>query len=144
MLTYIRYALASFCFAASVGCLLLWVHDPRDDVYCTVPLLGNKVQFEASDGIGFLGWLPLKASKDAIDMYHFAIEDNSRLDKGTSRSISVFGVIPPFVYFHLWYPALTFALAGVGVLRFRRQFSIRSALIWLTVVAALLGMAVGL
>jgi hypothetical protein len=46
------------------------------------------------------------------------------------------------IYFPLWYPALIFALAGVGVLRFRRQFSIRSALVAVSVVAALLGMAV--
>ena len=48
------------------------------------------------------------------------------------------------IYFPLWYPALIFALAGVAVLRFRRQFSIRSALVCLTVVAALLGMVVAL
>ncbi|WP_145434263.1 hypothetical protein [Lacipirellula limnantheis] len=40
----------------------------------------------------------------------------------------------------LWYPALIFALAGVGVICFRRQFSIRSALIAFAVVAALLAM----
>ncbi|WP_168206986.1 hypothetical protein [Lacipirellula limnantheis] len=40
----------------------------------------------------------------------------------------------------LWYSALIFALAGVGVIRFRRQFSIRSALIAFAVVAALLAM----
>ncbi|MBA4107739.1 MAG: hypothetical protein C0485_18555 [Pirellula sp.] len=48
------------------------------------------------------------------------------------------------IYFPLWYPALVFALAGVGVLSFRRRFSIRSALICLTVVAALLGIVVAL
>jgi hypothetical protein len=46
------------------------------------------------------------------------------------------------VYFPLWYPALIFALSGVGVLRFRRQFSIRTALVATTVVAALVAMAV--
>ena len=45
-------------------------------------------------------------------------------------------------WFPTLYPALIFALAGVGVLRFRSQFSIRSAMICLTAVAALLGMAV--
>jgi hypothetical protein len=44
------------------------------------------------------------------------------------------------VIFPVWYPALVFALAGVGVHRFRRQFSIRSALIAFAVVAALLAM----
>lgn len=47
-------------------------------------------------------------------------------------------------YCPLWYPALIFALAGVAVLRFRRQFSIRSAMIGLAVVAMLLGMVVAL
>jgi hypothetical protein len=46
------------------------------------------------------------------------------------------------VYSPLWYPALFFALAGVAVFRFRHQFSIRSALVAMGVVAALLGMAV--
>ena len=52
------------------------------------------------------------------------------------------GTKAKMVYFPLWYPALIFALAGVGVLRFRRQFSIRSALIATTVVAALIAVAV--
>lgn len=47
-------------------------------------------------------------------------------------------------FFPLWYPALIFALTGVAALRFRRQFSIRSALICVSVVAALLGMVVAL
>jgi hypothetical protein len=55
-----------------------------------------------------------------------------------------FGTMGPSVYFPLWYPALIFALAGVAALRFRRQFTIRSALIAVTVVAALLGMVVAL
>ena len=60
------------------------------------------------------------------------------------RRHGAFGVVGPLTFFPIWYPALTFAFAGVGVLRFRRQFSIRSAMIGLTVVAALLGMAVRL
>lgn len=44
-----------------------------------------------------------------------------------------YGVILPLLA-----PRSIFALVGVGVLRFRRQFSIRSAFVCLTVVAALL------
>lgn len=47
-------------------------------------------------------------------------------------------------WFPAWYPALIFALAGVAVLRFGRQFSIRSALVTTTVLAALIAMAVTL
>ncbi len=46
------------------------------------------------------------------------------------------------MFFPQWYASLIFALAGVAVLRFRRQFSIRSTLVAVSVVAALLGMAV--
>jgi hypothetical protein len=53
-----------------------------------------------------------------------------------------FGYMFNAIYFPLWYPALIFALADVGVLRFRRQFFNRSALVVVSVVAALLGMAV--
>ena len=44
------------------------------------------------------------------------------------------------VYFPIWYPALIFALAGISVLYFHRQFSIRSAMVATTIVAALIGM----
>jgi hypothetical protein len=55
-----------------------------------------------------------------------------------------FGTSDTGIYFPLWYPALVSALAGVGILRFHRQFSIRSALITVGVVAALLGMVAAL
>jgi hypothetical protein len=56
----------------------------------------------------------------------------------------VMGSKATIIFFPLWYPALVFALAGVAALRFRRQFSIRSALVAVSVVAALLGMVVAL
>jgi hypothetical protein len=49
-----------------------------------------------------------------------------------------------WVFFPLWFPAVTFALAGVGTLRLGRRFTLRSALIATTVVAGLLGMVVAL
>ncbi|MBA4107932.1 MAG: hypothetical protein C0485_19545 [Pirellula sp.] len=57
---------------------------------------------------------------------------------------TAFGRTRTGVYFPLWFPPIIFALAGAGVLRVSRQFSIRSALIATTVVAALIGMAVTL
>ena len=55
-----------------------------------------------------------------------------------------FGIIyPDEAYFPLWYPALVFALASVGILRLNR-FTLRTALIATTIVAALLGMVVAL
>ena len=54
------------------------------------------------------------------------------------------GVKNKIPYFPHWYPALVFALAGIVALRFRRQFSIRSALVGTAVVAALIGTVVAL
>jgi hypothetical protein len=48
-----------------------------------------------------------------------------------------------FVFPH-WYPALIFAIAGVAALRLGRRFTLRSAIIATTVLAGLLGLAVGL
>jgi hypothetical protein len=56
----------------------------------------------------------------------------------------MFGVTEHIFYFPPWYPALIFALAGVASLRLGRRFTLRSAIIATTVVAGLLGMAVGL
>ena len=53
-----------------------------------------------------------------------------------------YGASGAAVYFPLWYPALIFALAGVGVLRLGRRFTLRTAIIATAVVAGLLGMAV--
>ena len=60
-----------------------------------------------------------------------------------SRS-GTFGQPGGTICFPLWYPALVFALAAVGVLRLGNAFTIRSALAGTTVVAALLGMVVAL
>jgi hypothetical protein len=48
------------------------------------------------------------------------------------------------VFFPLWYPALIFALARVAALRLGRRFTLRMAIIATTVVAGLLGIAVGM
>jgi hypothetical protein len=62
----------------------------------------------------------------------------------TIKSQGPFATGARSVYFPLWHPALVFALAGVAAIRFRRQFSIRAALVAVAVVAALLGMVAAL
>ena len=62
----------------------------------------------------------------------------------TYQSQGYFATAARSVYFPLWYPALIFALAGGAALRFGRRFTLRSAIIVTTVVAGLLGMAVGM
>ncbi|WP_152101008.1 hypothetical protein [Lacipirellula parvula] len=48
------------------------------------------------------------------------------------------------MHFPLWYPALVFALAALSAVRLGRRFTLRSALVGTSVVAALLGMVVAL
>ena len=155
LVTYLRYALATFCFAASVGCLALWwrsmskweVHNLRlptssarvlniNSYYGTVSIallpedFSRHLTFNAGENRAYydLGQREIHDGLLSLHQRHGMFGPASRTGG----------------YFPLWYPALIFALAGVGVLRFRRQFSIRSALVCLTVVAALLGMVVAL
>jgi hypothetical protein len=64
----------------------------------------------------------------------------ARVDSNSLFHISRNGL----VVFPLWYPALVFALAGIGALRLGRRFTLRSAIIATAVVAGLLGMVVAL
>jgi hypothetical protein len=150
MAKFARYALASVCFAASVGCLALWWRANAWRFYVPLPMNRFQVEgmyLEAWAGTGvisldrenlfasFSGRKAVSNEELRAEIVEYRIRQ-SRLGN--------FGRFRRSLYFPIWYPALIFALTGVGALRFRRQFSIRSALIAVTVVAALLGMAVGL
>lgn len=159
MVNYLRYALAAFCFAASVGCLALWRRSmSTQDVLIgpsyvrpTVGLL-----LDAVDGVGIATvvfessrnsnpppfnpkWKYLSRQANAIEGRREQMEPMFEQHGAILLSFK-----DGMAYCALWYPALVFALAGVGVLRCRRQFSIRSALICVSVVAALLGIVVAL
>jgi hypothetical protein len=139
MTKFIRYALATFCFAASVGCLALWWRSYWFSDLLISPSRrgGYEFVYGSSTGTVYLiideSILPATAWEYSVGSVALEVND------GPS---SMFGVDEVGIRFPLWFPALVFALAGVGVLRFRRKFSIRSALICVSVVAALLGMAV--
>jgi hypothetical protein len=144
MAKFIRYALATFCFAASIGCLALWW---RSDKLLAVTYLGINHEFEIVTDFGYVtvylnhgsstrqfsDWKLTELDAWEIPWFADELEVHGR-----------FGGDGSAVYFPLWYPALIFALAGVAALRLGRRFTIRSAIIATTVVAGLLGMAVGL
>jgi hypothetical protein len=146
MLTYLRYSLATFCFAASVGCLALswrsFTH--RDIVILQSSFLGNQVNLVFN-----CGQMRVQARYPADTMpsiRHLAVKptDGEWFRQFVTR-FGYFGIgVDDSVFFPLWYPALIFALAGVATLRLGRRFTLRSAIIATTVVAGLLGMAVGL
>jgi hypothetical protein len=143
----LRYAIAALFFAASVGCLALWwrsaSHWDIHEWLTKPPFCGHILQ--TIDGMALVEFNHEYAYAPSISRsyFHTSNRANGQL-KSKIEKRGLFYLIGMNAQFPLWYPALVFALAGVGVLRFRRQFSIRSALISLTVVAALLGMVVAL
>lgn len=158
MLKFIRYAIAALFFAASVGCLALWVWScwhSSDRLVVQHTHMANAPFVTVSE------LLEVKSSGIAVliprggfvgSYYRTYIDElsnipNPHLDRNW-RGQGLFYIFRTVAYteyrFPLWYASLVFALAGVGDLRFRRQFSIKSALIATCVVAALLGMVVTL
>jgi hypothetical protein len=152
MLTYLRYALATFCFAASVGCVALWwrSYTISDAAFGPSPTPEHIIHFRAFRGSFAVGHLaPLIPAKALpISSWHYSVErisDDFELFDSRRRPIANFGrTNGGGFYFPLWYPALIVALAGIVSLRLDRRFTLRSAIITTTVVAGLLGMAVGL
>ncbi|QDT74521.1 hypothetical protein [Lacipirellula limnantheis] len=157
MAKYVRYALASVCFAASVACLALWWRSMTrwDALYLPnnfpakhrLSLSSVQGMLEAKCielGPSYSGEWAHYSSPTEIAAYYMYPDIHTRESFGgwDARKAGVTKTRAIFIWFPHWYAALIFALLGVGVLRFRRQFSIRSAMICLTVVAALLGMAV--
>ena len=154
MLTYLRYALAAVCFAASVGCLaLLWRSLTRYDLLTGPCPVSPRRQMTIDSMVGTIGvdvW-----PEDLTSQYRTKESSHWRHDESPNETAmrrllqrryggEHFGLDGDVIHLPLWYPAVVFALAGVAVLRFRRQFSIRSALIAFAVVAALLAMPVPL
>ena len=149
----LRYALATFCFAASVGCLALWWRSMStwdlliaptaltQGRHATAVLSQGRVdvsvqskEMTAKHGLTRPGW----RHEQTADVEFIQDFNEPRSYAGS------FGKRGASFYFPLWYPALIFALAGVAALRLGRRLTLRSALIATTVVAGLLGIAVGL
>jgi hypothetical protein len=146
MLTYLRYALATFCFAASVGCLGLWEWSHQQRITCQVQSATKHSFIEARGGYLTVHPCDMRASSVGSSIYTFWSKESQDTDdlflSVVIANSGMFGVYHSLLHFPLWYPALIFALAGVGILRLGRRFTIRSAIIATTVVAGLLGMAV--
>jgi hypothetical protein len=155
MAKFLRYALATFCFAASVGCLALWrpSFTSRTMGYFPYPSLPlHVIGFETFRGSLVVvsqeltpnrsGKFPPYASLSAQAMpVDFESIDSRIKPVGRFGRVHASGI---GIYIPLWYAALIFAVAGVAALRLGRRFTLRSAIIATTVLAGLLGMAVGL
>ena len=144
MLTYLRYTLATVCFAASVGCLVLWWGSMTHLEKVEVATRSTSVTVRLSYGYLTFSKMPNRTGfeRSSHSSYKLTPKTQSQVLDELSLTSRRLGQTGAYRYFPLWYPSLILVLAGVGVLRFRRQFSIRSAMICLTVAAALLGIAV--
>ena len=152
MLTYLRYALATVCFLASVGCLALWW---RSEKLPMVESVSGTLNTNKSLAVTtYCGRCTVTLLDFATTPWRFRMNGpydsefrarntgypRFKLEANFSRPTRGLYVCQ----FPIWYPALIFALAGVGALRLDRRFTLRSAIIATTVVAGLLGMAVAL
>ncbi|MBL9161958.1 MAG: hypothetical protein JNL18_04365 [Planctomycetaceae bacterium] len=77
-----------------------------------------------------------------VDSFRLGEVGRSSLQQHIVGQQGQFGSHANGIYFPLWYPALIFALAAISALRLGRRSTLRSAIIALTIVAGLLGMAV--
>jgi len=140
MAKFVRYSLAAVCFAASVGCLALWWRS-----YLHREQFGGAISQSYTLGCtSFLGYgsvwqFEIESPKQIPWLFRSETIDPSFRPPAPSSAFRFDGNA---IYFPLWYPALIVALAGVVALRFRRQFSLRSALVATTAIAALIAMAV--
>lgn len=146
MLIYIRYTLAALCLAASVACLALWWRSIHHYRFLQFPsyVTGMNLRVTAIHGLFNVvspSDLPhnewryesFQVSPDTVTKFMEPLDGRcfgKRTEGGTH-----------WVFFPLWYTALVFALASVGILRVGR-FTIRTALVGMTIVAVLLGMVV--
>lgn len=147
----IRYALAALYFTASVGCLALWgwtaarANSAHFAIFYLYPLT---FELQLCDGEAKIALLRRfrRTVSGLVRTFSTGVLDGVYLTQ-FGRTIKYQGYFANgfrSVYFPLWFPALIFALAGIGVLRFRRQFSIRSDLVAVSVVATLLGIVLAL
>ena len=127
-----RYSLSLLFFAASLVCLALWLQSELNRTTYIFDVEGGEAIFEVRQGTTAQGY------QDALRFGEVWRDVGIAVDR-RQFVVSEEGLL---VRFPLWFAALIFALACVGLLYLRRQFSIRSALVATTIVAALNGVAV--
>jgi hypothetical protein len=147
MATFIRYALATVCIATSVGCWALWWRT----AFCGdfIAISDKRTPFgileiELHSGEGFVTFRQDNRIRPATGMWANSrelIRDEIReyqLSKSRGEASRWYS---DKTHFPLWYAGLLFALAAVAAMSIGR-FTLRSVLICMTVVAALLGILV--
>ena len=127
MLTYLRYALATFCFAASVVFLAWWSRSGsyQDMVVGPAYILPATGLFIESSGRIVTVSLLLQGGDRLYPSEWHRLSNEIDADhlegiQHVTRRLGRFEFSRGNLFFPLWYPALIFALAGVAALCFRR------------------------
>ena len=152
MAKIIRYALATIFFTASVACLVLWWrgYTIRAMTFGPSPRRPHAFYLETFRGSIVSAYLSpvISANAPAMQAWGYSAEpipsDFEFIDARRTPVANFGRTTTGGYYFPLWYAALIFALAGVAAIRVSRQFTLQSALVGMTVVAALMGLATAL
>jgi len=151
MLTYFRYALATLLFAASVGCLALWwrsythldsIKIGRPYQFGLVSVISHGGEIEIAQGMRIRYAWPSDYTADLLWFEFVSGTYEVRHPQVPDRPLRF--LWDGIIILPIWYASLIFALAGVAAIKLGRRFTLRSAIIATTVVAGLLGMAVGM
>lgn len=155
MLKVFRYVLATTCFAMSIGLLSLWgwtvTHRNQLIRLSYIPQAGYSTSGALFTGVNS-GEAFLSAPQNSVHWSDGSwlrcqsaiVTEEWRQSFASGHSQGLFGVRKDSVYFPIWYPALIFAIAGASALKINGRFTLRSAIIAVSVMAGLLGMSVGL
>jgi hypothetical protein len=142
MMRFLRYSLATICFAASVACLLLWWRSTTHIDY--MKSLRTSVAHPAFMAKSLRGRI-------VVDLGHIACRSAGWrfVSKPIPPSVaaleprrSAFGIESEFdiitVRFPTWLPAIVFAVASIIAIRIPFKFSLRLLLTVMTIVAVAL------
>ena len=140
-LRYLRIAFSITCLTACVALVALWVRSNRARDVLIGPIYGiHSFSLTSVDGrIGFFRlWtggrdLPYSVHSDPIDEFPPFAPESFTITKPTR--INGLGVVLP----HWFLVVLTGTFAVIPSLKWSRRFSVRTLLIVMTLIAALLG-----
>ncbi len=113
MLKYLRYALATFCCAASVGCLALWIGTAKIPdllLHAAYHRPASVTSFDVANGRLAIGHWTLDAGSSAAPGWHFSAKRYPRVKRVDHR---VIGTTRTGVFTSLLPLSIVFALYGI-------------------------------
>ncbi|QDT73375.1 hypothetical protein [Lacipirellula limnantheis] len=145
MSTVIRNALVILCVAVCSLCILLMLTsiDHRHKVFLTLPLVG-RIDGMVQQGFAFIEVSPSSTTGlgSTLGLSSQHLHGQPGYFYSSQRGHGIFGRGRNNVFFPLWYVILVFGLLAAFMYHFSGRFTLRSALIAMSVVAGLFGITV--